>query len=91
MKSRRSHRLPFKGYIQRVIRKHRFLVIITLIQAYTPPVSKVYCRYYLYFLPLLITYYEGIIALNSELEQFYLLAKQSIIANCDIIVPLSIR
>jgi hypothetical protein len=48
--SRRPHRLPFQGDIQRVVGKYRFLVIISLVKANTLPISQVYGRDNFYFI-----------------------------------------
>jgi hypothetical protein len=41
-----THGLPFQSHIQRVVRKLRDLIIITLIEAYTFAALNVNGRYY---------------------------------------------
>jgi len=50
VKSRRSLGLPLQGNVQRVIGKNGLLIVVPLVEPYTPAIPKVYGRYYLYFL-----------------------------------------
>jgi hypothetical protein len=54
MQAGRSHGLPFKGNIERVIGKNSFPVIVALIQADALAAFYVYRRYNIYFRPLSI-------------------------------------
>jgi hypothetical protein len=73
MQSGRPQGLPLEGHVEGVIGEDCFPVVVALVKADTPAIPQIYGRYYLYFRPLSITDYEGIIALGLNTRQLVML------------------